>query len=87
MDFLPYPVVIFTLDGRVYYLNSEFTNIFGWTLQELEGKTIPNVPPGLEKETRELIKNLFEERILLRHETKRLTKDGRILDVVMRAAV
>ena len=87
MDFLPYPVVIFTLDGRVYYLNSEFTNIFGWTLQELEGKTIPNVPPGLENETRELIKNLFEERILLRHETKRLTKDGRILDVVMRAAV
>jgi PAS domain S-box-containing protein len=87
MDFLPYPVVVFTLDGRVYYVNSEFTNTFGWTLHELEGKTIPSVPQGLEEETSEMIKRLLAERIIQRHETKRLTKDGRILDVVMRAAV
>ena len=87
LDFLPYPIVVFTRRGRVYYLNPEFTNIFGWTLEELEGKTIPYVPPGLEQETSEMINRLFDERILLRYETKRLTKDGRILDVVMRAVV
>ena len=87
LDFLPYPTVVFTRRGRVFYLNPEFTNIFGWTLEELEGKTIPYVPPGLEQETREMINRLFEERILQRYETKRLTKDGRILDVMMRAVV
>ncbi|MBE9572178.1 MAG: GAF domain-containing protein [Proteobacteria bacterium] len=87
LDFLPYPTVVFTRRGRVFYLNPEFTNIFGWTLEELEGKTIPYVPPGLEQETSEMINRLFEERILLRYETKRLTKDGRILDVMMRAVV
>lgn len=87
LDFVPYPIVVFTVDGRVYYLNPAFTETFGWTLEELSGKRIPYVPPGLEKETYENIKRLFEERIISRHETQRLTKDGRVLDVVMRGAV
>ncbi|MBW2095388.1 MAG: PAS domain S-box protein [Deltaproteobacteria bacterium] len=87
LDFVPYPIVVFTLDGLVSYLNPAFTDIFGWTLAELEGKNIPYVPAGLEQETSANIRRLFEEKIILRHETRRLTKDGRILDVVMRAAV
>ncbi len=87
LDFVPYPIVVFTLDGRVSYLNPAFTETFGWTLDELAGKTIPYVPQGLERETSENIERLFRERIISRHETRRLTKDGRVLDVVMRAAV
>ena len=87
LDFVPYPIVLFTLDGRVSYLNPAFTEDFGWTLEELRGQIIPYVPSGLEKETSENIKKLFEERIILRYETQRLTKDGRILDVIFRAAV
>jgi len=87
LDFEPYPIVVFTLDGRVSYLNPAFTEIFGWTLQELEGKRIPYVPPGLERETREGLKRLFEENVIFHYETQRLTKDGRILDVILRAAV
>jgi PAS domain S-box-containing protein len=87
LDFAPYPIVVFTVDGRVSYLNPAFTEIFGWTFKELEGKRIPYVPQELQQETTENIKKLFEEKIILRHETKRLTKDGRTLDVVMRAAV
>jgi PAS domain S-box-containing protein len=87
LDFAPYPIVVFTLDGRVSYLNPAFTEIFGWTFKELEGKRIPYVPQERQQETTENIKKLFEEKIILRHETKRLTKDGRTLDVVMRAAV
>ena len=87
LDFVPYPIVVFTLDGKVSYLNPAFTETFGWTLDELKGKKIPYVPPDLVEETVRNIKRLFEQRIILRHETRRLTKDGRILDVVLRAAV
>ncbi|MFH0786237.1 MAG: PAS domain S-box protein [Pseudomonadota bacterium] len=87
LDFEPYPVVVFTLDGRVTYLNPAFTEIFGWTLEELEGRQIPYVPSGLEQETQESIKKLLKERIMLRYESQRKTKDGRILDVVIRAAI
>lgn len=87
LDFEPYPVVVFSLDGRVSYLNPAFTEIFGWTLEELEGHHIPYVPPGLEQETRENIKQFLKDRIVLRHETQRKTKDGRTLDVVIRAAI
>jgi PAS domain S-box-containing protein len=87
LDFAPYPIVVFTLDGRVSYLNPAFTEIFGWTFNELEGKRIPYVPHELQQETTENIRKLFEEKIILRHETKRLSKDGRTLDVVMRAVV
>ena len=87
LDFAPYPMVVFTLDGLVYYLNPAFTEVFGWSLPELEGKHIPYVPQGLEEEVTESIKQLFEKKTILRHETRRLTKDGRILDVVIRGAI
>ena len=86
LDFVPFPVVLYTSDGRVTYLNPEFTKIFGWTLEELEGKIIPFIPPDLKQETTENIRRLLEEKVMLRHETRRLSKDGRILDVAIRAA-
>ena len=87
LDFEPYPIVVFTLDGLVSYLNPAFTEIFGWTLEELEGKKIPYVPAGLKQETDENIKRLLYDRVIMRYEAQRLTKDGRLLDVVIRAAV
>jgi len=87
LDFEPYPVVVFTLDGLVSYLNPAFTEIFGWTLEELDGKKIPYVPAGLKQETDENIKRLLYDRVIMRYEAQRLTKDGRLLDVVIRAAV
>jgi len=87
LDFAPYPVVVFSLEGLVSYLNPAFTETFGWTLAELEGRHIPYVPPGLEEETREDIRRLFQDKVLLRRETRRLTKDGRLLDVIVRAVV
>jgi PAS domain S-box-containing protein len=87
LNFEPYPIVVFSLDGRVSYLNPAFTETFGWTLEELENKRIPFVPPGFERETREGIKRLYAERVIMHFGTRRLTKDGRILDVVIRAAV
>ncbi len=87
IDFAPYPVVVFTLAGRVAYLNPSFTEVFGWTLEELQDRRIPYIPAGLEEETRKRIDALIENRLLVRYETQRLTKDGRLLDMVLRAAV
>lgn len=85
--FVPFPIVVYTVDGRVSYVNPAFTETFGWTFEELEGKTIPYVPPGLEQENKEIIQKLFEQGVIRKHETQRLTREGRILDVAFRAAV
>jgi len=77
-------MVVFSLEGKVSYLNPAFTETFGWTLEELRGRQIPYVPPDLQEETRESIKRLIQDKVILHHRTRRLTKDGRILDVVMR---
>jgi len=87
LDFVPHPIVVFSLDGCVSYLNPAFTTVFGWTLDELRGKKIPYVPAGLEQETSENIQKLIQETVILRQETQRLTKDARILDVVFRATL
>jgi len=87
LDFVPHPIVVFSLDGCVSYLNPAFTTVFGWTLEELKGRKVPYVPIGLEHETSENIRKLIQEKVILRQETQRLTKYGRILDVVFRATV
>ncbi len=87
LDFVPYPIVVCNLDGTVNYITPAFTETFGWTLEELEGKTIPYTPKGLEAETHRILKELLEKKLVLRHVTKRLTKDGRLLDVVMRGVI
>jgi len=86
LDFVPFPLVVFAKDGRVSYLNPEFTKVFGWTLEELEGKIIPFIPPDLKQEFAESLGRLFEEKVFEDHETKRMTKDGRILDVSIKVA-
>jgi PAS domain S-box-containing protein len=87
LDFVPYPIGVFDMKSRVTYVNPGFTEVFGWTLEELEGKVIPFVPDEVKQETIENLKRLNAEKVLLRHESKRLTKDGRVLDMSIRAAV
>ena len=87
LDFVPYPIIVCNLDGSVYYVTPAFTETFGWTLDELEGKTVPYTPRGMETETHQILKELLEKKLVLRHVTKRLTKDGRLLDVVMRGVI
>ncbi len=86
LDFVPYPMVVNSLDGKVTYLNPAFTEVFGWTLRELRGKYIPYVPPELKKDTEENLKMLMKEK-LHRIETRRLTKSGKLLDVTIRGVV
>jgi len=87
LDFAPYSILVYTIDGLVTYLNPAFTETFGWTLEELRGKQVPYVPEELEAETRQQRRKLLEGKVIHRYETRRLTKDGSILDVAWRASV
>ena len=87
LDFAPYSVVVFNMEGYVTYLNPAFTETFGWTFSELKGRRIPYVPEELKKDISKDVQRLVEEKVIMRHETRRLTKDGRALDVVIRASI
>jgi PAS domain S-box-containing protein len=75
------------LDGTVSYLNPAFEKVFGWTLPELEGQRVPFVPEDQKEETRKGIERLFREKVIHGFETRRLTKDGRVLDMLIDGAI
>jgi len=87
LNFLPEPVFVFNLDHTVSYLNPAFEKVFGWTLEELQGKIIPFVPEECKSQTREGLGRLYREKIIHNFETKRLTKDGRLLDIIIDGAI
>ncbi|RPJ16241.1 MAG: PAS domain S-box protein [Desulfobacteraceae bacterium] len=87
LEFLPDPVFVVDVRGRISYLNPAFMKTFGWNLEELEGKHIPFVPAHLKEETRQGIRRLQIEKVIHGFETKRLTKDGKIIDVVLDGAI
>jgi len=87
LDFLPYPIFVFSLEGTVFYLNPAFEKIFGWTLEELKGKHIPFIPEHLKKETKQGEEQLFKHSVIRDIETQRLTKDGRTLDILVNGAI
>jgi PAS domain S-box-containing protein len=87
LKFLPDPVFVFNMNRTVSYLNPAFEKVFGWTLQETEGKMIPFVPDDLKAETRLGLERLFNQKVIHGFETKRLTKDGRLLDIIIDGAI
>jgi len=87
LDVVPSPIVVFSLDGLVSYLNPAFTKLFGWAIEELKGKQLPYGSPEIEIEAGESFRRILEEGRLVPYETKRMTKDGRVLDVVTRGVV
>jgi PAS domain S-box-containing protein len=87
LEFLPDPVFVFNMDNTVSYLNPAFEKVFGWTLKELEGKIIPFVPQESKESTRLGVQQLFQDKAIHGFETKRLTKDGRMLDIIVDGAI
>ena len=83
----PDPMVMYNLDGIPQYLYPAFTEVFGWTLKELEGRRIPFVPDDQKAVTARHIKTVIASRTTTRFETRRFTKKGDILDVIVSATV
>jgi two-component system cell cycle sensor histidine kinase/response regulator CckA len=80
------PVVVYDATGAATFVNPAFSRVFGWQAEEVLGHRIPFVPPAQNKITQEIIAKLYTHEETHTLETKRLTKDGRLLDVVISAA-
>ncbi|MBI5592167.1 MAG: PAS domain S-box protein [Deltaproteobacteria bacterium] len=80
-------IVLYDLTGNVRYISPVFTQLFGWPLTELEGQKIPFIPESETEATRFLIDEVVRKnRPIHGFETRRLTRDGRILDVSISAS-
>ncbi|MBU1195194.1 MAG: PAS domain S-box protein [Proteobacteria bacterium] len=86
LEFIPYPVMVFNSKGLLSYINPAFTDIFKWTPEELIGRTVPFIPQGLESDTYQMLTQFQKNKSLARYETRRLTKQGKVIDVVIWAS-
>jgi len=81
------PIVVYDQEGRVVYLNPAFTRVFGWTMEELLGKKTPYVPDENWLETRTGIKEVLTSPDgYYSYESRRFTRNGEILDVIISAS-
>jgi PAS domain S-box-containing protein len=80
-------IVIYDLEGNTRYINPSFTKIFGWRMEEVEGKRIPFLPESEKEKTMALIMDLIENGTPCHgYETKRFAKDGCLLYVGISAS-
>ena len=80
------PMVVYDLEGKTQYINPAFTRVFGWTAQELLGAKLKFVPKEEEERALRKIEHVLREGYSSGYETRRFTKDGRLLDVSISAA-
>jgi len=79
-------VIVYDASGHVTYLNPAFHRTFGWSQEELLGKRIEFVPEASRQETKAAIERLRLGEQVLGLETRRRTKDGTLLDVLVSAS-
>ena len=80
-------IVIYDLEGNAKYVSPRFTEVFGWSEKDVLSKRIPFVPESEKAETSKIIESVVKGGIPCRNfETKRLTKDGDIIEVSISAS-
>jgi diguanylate cyclase (GGDEF)-like protein/PAS domain S-box-containing protein len=82
----PDPIVLYSNKGEPEYLNPAFVDLFGWTIDELRGKQIPFVPDDQKKITAEKLKEIYGSKDKVQFETKRYTKQGNRISVIVSAS-
>lgn len=87
LDASPDPIVVYDIKGIPLYLNPAFTRLFGWTFEEVRGKRIEFVPPEDWPETKKHIDKVLRGEDFADFETRRYTKDGRVVDVSLSGAI
>ncbi|MGD9158018.1 MAG: PAS domain S-box protein [Desulfobacteraceae bacterium] len=75
-------IVISDLDGKTSYVSPSFTEVFGWTIDEIEGKEIPFIPKVVQAEHEYMISEIIKSGNACQDiETRRYTKDKRLLEI------
>ncbi|MBW1990384.1 MAG: PAS domain S-box protein, partial [Deltaproteobacteria bacterium] len=81
------PILLLDLTGRVTFVNAAFTRVFGWEAREAVGKRLDFVPKESLRETKDALNRLLSGEKVANMETKRKTRDGKVLDVEMNASI
>ncbi|WRH67387.1 MAG: PAS domain S-box protein [Planktothrix sp. GU0601_MAG3] len=83
------PVAIDVIDhnGNILVWNPAAERIFGWNFQEVRGKKLPIIPPDSQVELQQIVENTFSANTLSQVETKRLRKDGSLIDISLSTAL
>ncbi len=80
-------IVIYNLKGEAEFISPSFTKTFGWTFEEIKGKKIPFVPDSERERSMAVIADLIKNGTQVHgFETRRLTKEGRLLDISISAS-
>ncbi|MBI5569429.1 MAG: PAS domain S-box protein [Desulfomonile tiedjei] len=86
MDLMPDPLVVYDPQGCVTYVNDAFVKTYGWSQDELLGTRIDFVPPEEAEKTRAAWERTMRREPIL-FETRRFTKDRKLLDIEATTAV
>ena len=86
LEACPDPMVAYDMEGAVIYLNPAFTQVFGWTPEELLGKRIDYVPEENLPETQMMIDKVMAGESFSGIKSRRYTKQRDILDVSISVA-
>ena len=83
----PDPCVLYDMDRHAVYFNPAFTRVFGWTIEECQGKRMDfYIPPECLSESLYFFEKLASGLNFHDFKTRRYTKDGRTLDVSISAS-
>jgi PAS domain S-box-containing protein len=77
----PDPIVVYDMQGVATYVNPAFEQTFNLSRDELLGKQIDFVPPENWPETKAALQRMLSGQKINLFETRRLTRDGKVLDV------
>jgi PAS domain S-box-containing protein len=86
LEACPDPVVVYDMEGKGIYINPAFTRVYGWTPEELLGMKIDYVPDENWPETQIMIDKVQAGESFSGVESRRYTKEGKILDVSISVA-
>ena len=87
LEACPDPVVVYNMEGVSIYINPAFTKVFGWTPGEILGMRIDYVPDESRSETQMMIDKVLAGKSFSGIESRRYTKDGKIIDVSISTAI
>jgi diguanylate cyclase (GGDEF)-like protein/PAS domain S-box-containing protein len=72
---------ITTLNGKLMYVNPSFEKMFGWSSEELLGKSLPIIPHHLYEESKKMRTQLVRGGYINDYEAEYVRKDGSLIDV------